>query len=454
MRIKTSEFSLSEICKAIGSPRCEIADTIQHVTTSSKEVMAGDLFFALKGERYDGEDFCLEAKARGAYVVSSNPKVADILTENVENALLSLASYRKTRLKNLKSTVAITGSVGKTTTKNIISKMLSPFFKLHATNENENNTLGVSLTLLSAPEDTEVLIVELGMNHVGEIKRLSMAVKPDISVITAIGNAHIGNLGSISMIEKEKLSILEGMDAPTLISSHSFKTSPLPECKFISVSKEKSDAEYFIKTKNQNTNGSDFEVYTKDYGTLLLHTDIPGGHVVSAIAYGISVSHLLGVKNEDIRLGIGKISADCVRGRLISLGDFWVFDDTYSSSPEAIIADLELLSLYPNQKSCMLGDMLECGSKTKELHEMIGSLAYSYGAKRLYLYGVYAPFIARGAEQSGMPREKIFINTDILSPEITANQIREHYDKDEIILMKASHKLNAHKITEILKSKA
>lgn len=450
MRIKTSKLEFQEICMAIGSPRANKCGSIEYVTTNSKEVLPGDLFFALKGDKYDGEDFSTEAKEKGAFVVSKNPENADFLVADTEKALLDLASYRKKGIKSLKSTIAITGSVGKTTTKNIISKMLSPFFKVHSTSENENNAIGVAITLLSIPEDAEILVVELGMNHRGEIKTLSEAAKPDISIITAIGNAHVGNLGSLDMIIKEKLSVLEGMDNPLLISSYYSHNIP-EDCKSIFISLDNPAADYQIKIKKLSKDGSDFQVLYGDNEFLDLHTDIPGEHVLTAITYGITVSFLLGLTKDDVYAGIKNLNADCTRGKLISLSDFSIYDDTYSSSPEAVIADLKLLSLYKNQKSCMLGDMLECGSMTKELHESIGKAAYSYGARRLYLYGVYAPFIACGAKSMGMKNEDIFINTDIPSPEITAHQILNNHDKDEIILFKASNKLCAHRIIDILK---
>ena len=163
-------LSLSEITHNIKSSSKIIDDAlIWAITTNSKEVVRGDLFIALTGEKFNGEDFVSEAKQRGAYVISTNKENADILVADTAHSLLEIASLYKTRLSNLKFTIAITGSVGKSTTKNILSTILERDYKICSTNENFNNIIGVSYTVLSAKRNVEILILELGMNHLGEI---------------------------------------------------------------------------------------------------------------------------------------------------------------------------------------------------------------------------------------------------------------------------------------------
>ena len=191
---------------------------ISFITTNSKEVEKDSLFFALDGHKTSGDNFISEAKEKGAFVVSKNSPYADLIVDDIEYALLTIAGYYKSLLKDLKHTIAITGSVGKTTTKNLLSAMLNTCYKTHSTFENYNNYLGVAHTVLSAPKKTEVLIIEAGMNHKNELSKISKAITPSISIITNVGSAHIGNFNSRGEIAEAKLEICEGMsDGITIV---------------------------------------------------------------------------------------------------------------------------------------------------------------------------------------------------------------------------------------------
>ena len=209
MRIKTEYplyiSSIAHILKA----NLKFNTKINAITTDSRECEKDDLFFALSGENFDGVDFIDEAKFKGAYTVSSSKK-SDFTVSNTESALLSVASAYK-QIVNPKYTIAVTGSVGKTTVKDFVNSLLSEVMKTHKTEKNFNNIIGLSHTLLSAKKGTDALVCELGMNHRGEIDELSRAIHPDISIITNIGTAHIGNLGSQEEIAKAKLEIENGM---------------------------------------------------------------------------------------------------------------------------------------------------------------------------------------------------------------------------------------------------
>ena len=445
-------LTLKEIAQAAGSPLLAASDaTVSHVATNSKEVAAGDLFIALKGERTDGADFIPEAKARGGFILSERYTDTNISVSDTEEALLNIVRLYKSKLTSLKKTIAVTGSVGKTTTKNILREILASKYKVHATNKNFNNALGLFLTVITAPADTEILVLEMGMNHIGEIALLSQAATPDLAIITNIGNAHVGNLGSREMIAKAKLEVILGMRDKKLIVPYDEPLLNRNE-NFYTVSTKSDAADLFVRINGMDQFGSNLSVYSNGARLFDAHTAIPGEHIASALSFATLAAILSGVDIGSIKSSISALDPSTARARLIDVGGYKIYDDTYSSSPEAVIANFELLSLYCTlQRSCVLGDMLELGARTEELHRKIGEAVYKYGFRRLYALGVYSPFIARGAMEAGMPREHIFVNTDITAPEITAKEILENANREEIILVKASHALHAERIYEFLK---
>lgn len=450
--VPETPLTIEEISRITGSElKSEIPSEtlINGITTDSREICGGDLFVTLKGERFDGEEFIENAKKCGAYVLSKN-KDAHIVTEDTLLSLLNIASYYKKRLPKLKKTVAVTGSVGKTTTKNILSKILSVNFKVHATKENYNNFLGLSHTLLTAPKDTEILVAEVGMNHPGEIEILSKALEPDVSIITNIGTAHIGNLGSRELIAKAKLEILSGMIDKKITVPYEEPLLKDINCAYtVSITNPKANC--YISLKEENIHGSVFDIFTLKNYVSGARVSLPGRHVLSAIAHSIGAIELLGFDIKKLKDSLTVLDDNCVRGKIININGYKIFDDTYSSSPEAVIADFQLLSIRNIKKSCVLGDMLELGDSSEELHRRVGKAVAEYGFRNLYTFGKSSSFIAEAALNAGMREENVFINTDISAPEITAKQIIETYTQDETILFKASHSIHAERIYEFLK---
>lgn len=426
------------------------SETIGAITTNSKEVCPGDLFVAIKGESLNGEDFTEEAKRKGAYILSASYDYADFRVSDTLATLVHIASYYKTKLKKLTSTVAITGSVGKTTAKNILAKMLTPHKRIHYTKGNYNNFLGLSHTIFNAPVDTEILVAEIGMNHPGEIDILSKALKPDVSVITNIGTSHIGNLGNRELIAKAKLEVVNGMKNPKVVVP--YEESLLSDVTGrYTYSIESKNANCFIHPKNTTAFGSLFNVHTESFDIYDAKTCLPGSHILKSIAMSISVMELLKLTSNEIKTSLPTLDDECIRAKFINIGKITVYDDTYSSSPEAVIAMLKLLSLYnAPKKSCMLGDMLELGDDTERLHKMIGEAVVKNGFEKLFAFGLYAPFIADGAKSAGMMNKNVFINTNTDAPEITANQIIKNTECGELVLFKASHAIHAERIYKFL----
>ncbi len=452
MRIKTDiPIRINEIRNIVKCTFPKEIKYIEYITTDSREVRPGDLFFSLAKSTLDAIKHSKEAKKNGGYIAAELDLI-ECNNTTVLNMLLNLAAYYKTLLPCLKSTVAVTGSIGKTTTKELIFELLSQKYNTHATFENQNNALGISYTLLTAPKNTEILVLELGMNHQGEIESLSKAITPDIAVITNITSAHIGNLGSRAAIAKEKLSIKAGMsdngitivpyEEALLQSAHNRRT----------VSTSDPRANFFLFPLEEKSNGSIFDFYSENTVITAQKIKIPGKHILNSVLYALAVCSVLKLSRSQIEEGLSQLSPSSLRQKFLLIGKYKFYDDTYSSSPEAAINMLQVLKmLAPTERSALLGDMLELGKYSEELHYELGKQAHICGLKKLYTFGEFAKTIAQGAIDCGMNPNNIFVNENPNDFKLSAEQIISTYD-GELILFKASHALHIEKIIEYIKS--
>ena len=412
---------------------------------NSKELEPGDLFIPLMGTRYNGENFVKECLLKGGICLTTERRNNCITVIDTEEALLSLASYYKSKLSKLKYTVAITGSVGKTTTKEILKRLCSATYKTHATKDNQNNQIGLPLTILSAPKDTEILILEMGMNHSGEISRLSKCATPDISIITKIGTAHIGNLGSKERIAKAKLEIVDGMKEAKLVI-------PYDEPLLHSINNV-----YTFSTKNKsayiyiNNNEGNLTILTP-YGYINTKTDLQGDAIAECISAATSAALLTEVDFEQLKSSFSLISSDICRQKLIHCDKFDILADCYNASYESVISSLDLLSRHKNysSKGALLGSIYELGDEAHRIHYSIGVYAAKCRLDNLFILGEYAYDIFNGAVENGMDEDKIFITEDARDFENAAMLIKKHALKNEIILFKASHAVNLGRVIEHL----
>lgn len=416
---------------------------ISHLTTDTREAKDGDLFVALRGKAESGEAYILDAKSRGTYTLASC-STADLICDDTESSLLRLAGHYKTRLKALKFTVAITGSVGKTTTKDFCTAVLKSKYRVHSTYRNYNNAIGASLSLLSAPEFTEALVLELGMNHFGEIKALSEALKPTHAIITNIGNAHIGNFGSREAIARAKLEILCGMDSELLFVP--YEEELLRDKTKLTFSFLSKEASFFMEYK-------DDKIHIPNTVTFAAPKEVWRPGAKNALCASFALAAKLGFEAADYIRSRGFLQAVEHRQKIIRIGKFKIIDDTYSSSPESVYENLKYMQAISNGNavSAVLGDMLELGDEAKSFHASIGRFAAECDCRILYLFGEYADFTREGALSLGMQKENIFVNRELSLPRITAEQIYEHANENELILIKASHAISAERIIHELK---
>lgn len=445
MRIKTEiPLTLSMIGSLFGH---EItSDTeINFITTDSRIAEKNDLFIALRGEKFDAHSFIDDVKRKNAIVISESDS-GDIKVKNTYSALLMIAELYKSFVSP-KYTVAVTGSCGKTTVKDFIYKILSSEFKAHKTQNNYNNAVGLAHTLLTIPKSTSHLICEIGMNHKGEISELSRALRPDVSVITNVGTAHIGNLGSREEIAKAKMEIEDGMTyGKTVI----FKEEPLLSHvkKPYFVSYEDKSADLYARILSRNHDGSKLYIKTKA-DEFCVATQLSSSHTLDSLILSIAASDAIGVNPEVIQNAAAAISESDLRQKFMLLGGYRIYNDSYNSSPDAVISALRMLSEREDKISVLLGDMLELGEKSIELHRYVGEECAKFNVKKVYAFGPLAVEIAHGAKKGGIREDFIFTNEDIMRPDITASQIRKSYE-NERILVKASHSVNIERIIDLL----
>ena len=444
-----SPFSLYEIRNITDAHlncNVDLKVPITAISTDTRDCREGDLFIALEGNRESGEKYVEEALSKKCYPISRSDIKGVLKVKDTSIALSEISSSYKSKISP-KYTIAVTGSVGKSTTVKFISALLKEKYSVHSTVGNFNNHIGVPLTLLAMPKGTEALVIELGMNHSGEISRLSKAVEPYISVITSIGTAHIGNLGSRENIARAKLEILDGMtNGKLLLPADEPLLSKIEGALYVGSNSSLSD--YSLNNATNRT-----------YTFLSARSSICGiefsdarKHLVYDLAFAISVADILGLTKKQILSGIKAITNADLRQRFIDVNDFTIFDDSYNASIESITADIEYINSLGRPTGAFLGDVLELGDMTREIHERIGRSAAELKIGKLYLYGEFAEYTARGAMDGGMNTNRIYVNTDVSSPNISIEQIKKHHTPGEIILFKASHKLRLDKIADLIKS--
>lgn len=409
---------------------------ISAITTDTREMHPGDLFVALSGKHFDGEDFCDLAKASGCSYISAR-RTDGIMVKNTEDALLAIAACYQQKL-HLKNVVAITGSVGKTTTKELLYTIMHSSGKAHATSGNYNNYVGVAHTVLTAPKDTKHLLVEIGMNHRGEIEKCSLGLKPDIAVITRIGTAHIGNLGNREMIAKAKLEITQGMrkSGNLLIP---YGEDLLTGSGGETVSITDTNANYCL-VPTEYSDGKTAFVYTAYRKEVLRgKASVIGEGNLRALSFAIACAIKSGVDAKEIADRVFEITNDKFRQKYISWQGRLIIDDSYNASLESVTSSLELMRCFSGRRCAVLGDIHELGAETEAIHFKVGAEAARLGVEKMFLHGMYSSFIKKGAVASGIPESAIFQNENLNDTHTTVAAIKAHTSAGDIILFKASN---------------
>ncbi|MFD2217035.1 UDP-N-acetylmuramoyl-tripeptide--D-alanyl-D-alanine ligase [Metabacillus endolithicus] len=381
---------------------------ISGVTTDSRNVENDNLFFPLVGDVFNGHEFVDKAISNGAKAViwqksEKNPpkEVPIILVEDTLVALQALATAYINELPNLKI-IGITGSNGKTTTKDMVAAILETTYKVHKTQGNFNNHIGLPLTVLSMSEDTEIAVLEMGMSGKGEIELLSEIAHPDVAVITNIGEAHLMDLGSREGIAEAKLEITKGLKKDGLFIFHG--DEPLLQERVPGLSLktttfgEASSNDYYPAKIIQEPTGTLFEVNKEEYFIPVL-----GKHNVWNALAAYAVADYYGVEKDAIKKGFSSMKLTGMRLELIQAKNgASIINDAYNASPTSMLAAIDLIENLKDfdQKIVVLGDMLELGDDEVEYHQQVGREIKQNNISHIFTYGKLGKEIAKGAKEN------------------------------------------------------
>lgn len=382
---------------------------INRVCTDTRNITPGCLYIALKGDRFDGHDFIEDAFRKGAYAAiaerpSENASRPVILVNSTRAALLSLAqSYRM--LFNI-PVVGVTGSVGKTSTKETVYSVLSQKFNTHKNEGNLNNEIGMPISVFGLGKKHEAAIFEMGMSAFGEISRLSRVARPDIAIITNIGISHIEKLGTQDNILKAKLEIIDGMQqGGTLILNgddaylQKFMGKAAPQNFPMKIMTYGINNKSGVYAQNiiPSEKGTDFEIRF-DGGSVKVHMNVPGSHNVYNALAAFCTGLKLGVEPEAAAAGLGKYEPTGLRQKISAANDVTFIEDCYNASPDSMRAAFDVMNTVRKggRSVAVLADMLELGASSQKAHTDVGELAAACGVDVLLCYGKDAKFYIDG----------------------------------------------------------
>ena len=401
---------------------------------NSKEIKKGDCYIALVATK-DGHKYIKEAIKNGATLIIVSKKVSynipTILVQNTTKALGQIASY--IRKKYNPKVIAITGSVGKTTTRQLIYTILKSKYKCLQSEKNYNNHIGVPLTMFNLTQDDEIAIVEMGMNHLNEIKYLSKMINPDIAVITNIGSSHIGNLGSKENILKAKLEIKEGLQGPLFINGDDnlLKNQSAYKSGF----NQNNDLIAYNLSSSLNHSKFNIKIKNKEHQ---ININLPK-HLINDVLIAIHIGLFLNVDIKDIQNSLKTYQSYNMRMNIIQAkNNNTIINDCYNSSLESLKGVLTLVQSENQNKLLILGDINELGIYTTQIHNQIPKHLDKINNKEVILIGKNM--------QKVKYHNALYFNNYLE----TINFLKTKKIKDTLILIKASRSLKLENITNYL----
>ena len=433
---------------------------VENFSKDTRTIQKGDIYIGIKGEKFDGSNFWNQALDAGATaVLISNIQISKeekekykdktiIQVEDTLEALYEIAKYKRS-LYNI-PVIAVTGSVGKTSTKDIIASVVSQKYKTLKTEGNNNNNIGLPLTILKL-KDHEALVVEMGMNHFGEISLLTNIAKPTLAVITNIGTSHIGNLCSRENILKAKLEILEGMKIPRVIINNDNDLLH----KWYEENKEKIEIHTYGINNSSDVIAEKIELgeekskfVAKSLAEKVdINVPVGGEHFIYNALCGFLVGKVLGLTSKEIQNGISKFELTKKRMDIRALKNgVTLINDSYNASYESMKASLKYLSNRTDlRKIAVLGDMLELGEFSKELHEKVGEEVANNNIDILICRGKFAKDIISKASKNKKTQCILLQNNEEI-----LNKLKEILREGDVVLIKASNGMKFYEICQKL----
>lgn len=448
-------MTLANIAQACGGVLCGGEGNQSEascVVIDSRKVETGGIFIATKGERVDGHDFIPQVAAKGALgvVCEKEPENCDIpyiLVEDSFLALKKIAEYYRQQLSV--KVVGITGSVGKTSTKEFIAGVISRKYFVLKTQGNFNNEVGLPLTVLSIREEHQVAVLEMGISDFGEMHRLSKIARPDICVITNIGQCHLENLGSREGILKAKSEIFDFMNPEgdifvngddDMLASVNPPTAKIP----VRFGMEPANEVFASNVMNKGLLGSSAVIHMDNY-VFRVEIPLPGGHMVYNALAAAAVGNCLGLTKEEIKAGIAAVEAVGGRSHVISLPSCTIIDDCYNANPVSMKAAIDLLTMAIGRKVAILGDMFELGVNEKELHGEIGTYVAEKNIDVLICVGGLSKNMYDAACKMDSNKVYYFATRDEM-----LSALKDILQPGDNVLVKASHGMHFEAVVEAL----
>ena len=426
-------MTLNEFIKVIKGKTCiDSNEIIKEIKTDTRKINKGDIFIALKGKNYNGEDFIDEAIEKGAIacVVENGINNKCIEVKDTVQSLFSLGNYIRNKY-NI-PLIAITGSNGKTTTKDLLSYILSSKYNVLKNEGSKNNIIGVSDTLFKLNENHEIIIMELGTNHLGEISYLSKMCNPNLGIITNIGSSHLEYFKNRKNIFEEKLSIIDGMSDKKLIVNGDDKYLKKINCFKCGLNKNNDLKAYNIK---EYIDYIEFNIYLdKEYKIIFNN---PGIHFINDILLAIKVSLDYKIDIKTIIDRINNFKLTNKRMNIIKIKDNVLINDCYNASLESVIGGINYLKQIETKKVLIIGDILELGKHSKRIHKKINKEVRKIKNKEVLTVGEYSKYI-KGIH---------FKDVEELIEYIKINEITDSY-----IYVKGSRRMDLDKFIDFIQN--
>lgn len=424
---------------------------VRGVNTDSREVKPGQLFIPLAGARVDGHNFIGRAMDAGAAgVLTARDPKRDIPAVRVRDTLEAFGTLAAAYRSSLPvKVIAITGSVGKTTTKEMLAAILRRRFRTTWTEGNHNNNLGLPMSIMDIDPETELSVLELGMNHFGEISYLTKIARPNMAIFTNIGTMHIEYLGSRAGILKAKLEILEGMGEDGIVVMNG--DEPL----LWDLRDRMEKKHYYFGVTNAGCDVRASHIVTGDDGVRFTLTGLgrevdifaPSGgqHTVYNALAASTAALLSGAEPEDITGGLANFENTGMRQRIIEQNGCTIIDDCYNAGPESMAAALEVLASHSceGRRIAVLGDMMELGCVSSAEHYRIGRLAAKKGIDLILAYGANASRVIAGAITGGIPYQHAASYDD---QDQLIHELRTRAQPGDVLLFKGSRGMKMERV--------
>lgn len=468
-------IKLAEVCEGIYfGPEEAGQQEITCLLTDNREIKPGGMFVAIKGERVDANRFIPAAYEAGALCCMSEnaPEEQDdsaiqnhayIQVKSCLQALKDMATYYRMQCQAL--VIGITGSVGKTTTKEMLASVLSQRYNVLKTQGNFNNEIGVPLTLFRLREEHEIAIVEMGISDFGEMSRLTAIAKPNLCVITNIGPCHLENLGDLDGVLRAKTEIFQGLSKKDHADFYSEVFLNGEDEKLRSIQEVNGKSPVFFGIRHQNENplnavypsrmesrglaGTDVEIIARqedNFLTIQAHVPMPGMHMVTNALAAAAIGRELHLRPEEIAQGIEAFRPVEGHGSILETERFTIMNDCYNANPASMKAGLDILSEVEERKVAILGDMFELGAEEEKLHYEIGAYAVEQGIDLLIFIGTLAKQYHLGAESRLSDVDKSPEMHYFANMEEVGEALPDLLKAGDAILVKASHGMHFEKI--------